>query len=57
MKWLWCWRRKTEMPMLDDAEFAKVTARQPDDRLKDQLTIMLFPKKTFFARGHSLASN
>jgi len=24
MQWLWCWRRKCEMPMLDKQEFAEI---------------------------------
>ena len=27
MRWLWCWRCKSEMPMLDEDEFADVIAR------------------------------
>lgn len=26
MQWLWCWRCKCDMPMLDEREFAKVSA-------------------------------
>ena len=26
MQWLWCWRCKSEMPMLDEQEFAEVIA-------------------------------
>lgn len=26
MKWLWCWRCKTEMPMLDEQEYAEILA-------------------------------
>src|SRR5579863_8013642 len=26
MKWLWCWRCKTEMPMLDEHEYAEIAA-------------------------------
>ncbi len=26
MQWLWCWRCKTEMPMLDDGEFAEIAS-------------------------------
>lgn len=26
MQWLWCWRCKTEMPMLDDQEFAVIAS-------------------------------
>jgi hypothetical protein len=26
MRWLWCWRCKTEMPMLDDQEFAEIAS-------------------------------
>lgn len=26
MRWLWCWRCKTEMPMLDDEEFTEIAS-------------------------------
>src|ERR1039458_7996168 len=29
MKMLWCWRCKTEVPMLDDDEFRRVTSLRP----------------------------
>src|SRR5216684_1908431 len=28
MRWLWCWRCGTEMPMLDEAEFRMVTSKR-----------------------------
>lgn len=26
MRWLWCWRCKSEMPMLDEQEFAEIAS-------------------------------
>ena len=26
MQWLWCWRRKSDMPMLDEQEYAEISA-------------------------------
>ena len=31
MKWLWCWRCRSEMPMLDEAEYAAVVAKRKRD--------------------------
>src|SRR5229473_4861035 len=31
MRWLWCWRCGTEMPMLDEAEFRMVTSKRGTD--------------------------
>ena len=31
MKWLWCWRCRSEMPMLDEAEYAAVVVKRKRD--------------------------
>jgi hypothetical protein len=47
MKMLWCWRCKTEMPMLDDDEFRQVMSLlpkgKPDIRTREDYHAMFAP--------------
>ena len=50
MKMLWCWRCKTEVPMLDDDEYRQVMALRPIGKSGGSLQTMFAPMLAEYER-------